>query len=70
MASLYIQIEDDNFAPLASTRGLAELIQAELRIEQLPSPRPPHENPHSAWLKAPQTVVACVRGWLGQASAQ
>lgn len=62
--SLYIQITDDNFAPLASTRGLAELIQAEPCIEQLASPRPPHENPHSAWLKAPQGVVACVKGWL------
>ncbi|HSC84958.1 MAG TPA: alpha/beta fold hydrolase [Pseudomonas sp.] len=65
VSSLYIQIENDNFAPLASTRGLAELIQAEPHIEQLPSPRPPHENPHSAWLRAPQTVVACVKEWLG-----
>lgn len=68
--SLYIQIENDNFAPLASTRGLAELIQAEPHIAQLASPRPPHENPHSAWLKAPQGVVACLKEWLGPLPAQ
>ncbi|MBC9251518.1 hypothetical protein A9179_14700 [Pseudomonas alcaligenes] len=65
VSSLFIQIENDNFAPPASTRGLAELIQAEPQIAQLPSPRPPHENPHSAWLRAPQGVVACVKEWLG-----
>ncbi|AYC33238.1 alpha/beta fold hydrolase [Pseudomonas cavernae] len=63
-ASLYITIDDDHFAPLASTRGLAELIQARPQVERLPSPRPPAENPHSAWLKAPQTVVESIAGWL------
>jgi predicted alpha/beta hydrolase len=64
VASLYIQMEGDQFAPPASTLGLAELIQAQPHIEQLASPRPPQENPHSAWLKAPQSVVDCVDGWL------
>lgn len=67
--SLYIQIEGDRFAPPASTRGLAELIQAEPRLQRLVSPRPAEENPHSAWLKAPQSVVDCVDGWLRRSSA-
>lgn len=62
--SLYIQIEGDHFAPPASTLGLAALIQPQPSIERLPSPRPPEENPHSAWLKAPQSVVEHVDAWL------
>lgn len=62
--SLYIQMEGDHFAPPASTLGLAALIQARPHIARLPSPRPPEENPHSAWLKAPQSVVDCIDGWL------
>ncbi|MDX5372606.1 MAG: alpha/beta fold hydrolase [Pseudomonadaceae bacterium] len=70
VASLYVQIEGDRFAPPASTRGLAELIQVEPRLEHLPSPRPPQENPHSAWLRAPQGVVECVDAWLLSAGAE
>lgn len=66
VASLFVQIDGDHFAPPASTLGLAELIQAHPQIERLPSPRPPHENPHSAWLKTPQGVVDCVIAWLAQ----
>jgi len=62
--SLFIQMQGDHFAPPASTRGLAALVQREPRLEQLASPRPPEENPHSAWLKAPQGVVDCVDAWL------
>lgn len=64
--SLYIQLEGDNFAPPASTLGLAALIQVEPQLVLLPSPRPPQENPHSAWLRAPQSVIACVDAWLAQ----
>ncbi|WP_068826681.1 alpha/beta fold hydrolase [Pseudomonas sp. BMS12] len=64
--SLFIQLEGDNFAPPASTRGLAALIQAEPQLVHLPSPRPPSENPHSAWLRAPQSVVACIDVWLAR----
>lgn len=66
VASLFIQIEGDHFAPPASTLGLARLIQAEPQLAQLASPRPPRENPHSAWLRAPQTVVEQIDGWLRQ----
>ncbi|MCY1277678.1 Serine aminopeptidase, S33 [compost metagenome] len=66
--SLYIAIEGDTFAPPASTRGLAEMIQASPRVELLPSPRPPQENPHSAWLKAPQTIVEQVDAWLARST--
>lgn len=62
--SLFINIEGDNFSPEASTLGLAALIQAPARVKRLPSPRPPHENPHSAWLRAPGSVAEFVLGWL------
>lgn len=62
--ALYIHIEGDQFAPLASTRGLAELIQQPVQVHCMPSPRPPQENPHSAWLRAPQAVVEQIHGWL------
>ena len=68
MASLYIQIEGDKFAPPASTQGLAELIQVEPQLLYLASPRPPQENPHSAWLRAPQSVVDCIGQWLATAT--
>ncbi|CAD5109575.1 alpha/beta fold hydrolase [Zestomonas carbonaria] len=64
IASLYLAIEGDTFAPPASTSGLAGLIQVSPHVELLPSPRPPSENPHSAWLKAPQMVTERVAGWL------
>jgi predicted alpha/beta hydrolase len=62
--SLFVQMEGDHFAPPASTRGLAALIQVEPQLQELASPRPPQENPHSAWLRAPQSVVECIDGWL------
>ncbi|XQE65620.1 alpha/beta fold hydrolase [Pseudomonas sp. P3C3] len=68
VASLYIQIEGDKFAPPASTQGLAELIQVEPQLLYLASPRPPQENPHSAWLRAPQSVVDCIDQWLTTAT--
>ncbi|MBM7059247.1 alpha/beta fold hydrolase [Pseudomonas sp. UL073] len=68
--SLYIAIDGDTFAPPASTRGLAEMIQAPPQIDLLPSPRPPQENPHSAWLKAPHSVVERIASWLAQQPAQ
>ena len=64
VASLYLQMEGDHFAPPASTLGLAALIQAEPRLQRLASPRPARENPHSAWLKAPQSVAECIDAWL------
>lgn len=64
VVSLFIQIEGDNFAPPGSTRDLAALIQVEPHLEFLPSPRPPQENPHSAWIRAPQSVVDCIDSWL------
>lgn len=64
IASLYITIEGDTFAPLASTRGLAELLQASPQVHCLPSPRPAGENPHSAWIKAPHSVVERISAWL------
>lgn len=64
VTSLFVNIEGDNFSPEASTLGLAALIQAPARVQRLPSPRPPHENPHSAWLRAPGSVAEFVLGWL------
>lgn len=70
IVSHYIAIEGDTFAPPASTRGLAEMIQALPTVELLPSPRPPSENPHSAWLKAPATVADSLAGWLALSGLQ
>ncbi|BAN47998.1 alpha/beta fold hydrolase [Metapseudomonas resinovorans] len=58
--SLFIGVRNDPFAPPASTLGLAALIQAQPTLRVLPSPRPASENPHSAWLRAPATMVEAV----------
>jgi predicted alpha/beta hydrolase len=62
--SLFVGIAGDPFAPEASTRGLAALIQGEPSVRLLPSPRPASENAHSAWLRSPATVVEAIVGWL------
>ncbi|WP_044875328.1 alpha/beta fold hydrolase [Pseudomonas sp. LFM046] len=62
--SLFIGIVGDPFAPEASTRGLAALIQERPAVRMLQSPRPASENAHSAWLRSPAVVVEAVVGWL------
>ncbi|MDT4843487.1 Serine aminopeptidase, S33 [compost metagenome] len=66
--SLFIGIAGDPFAPEASTRGLAALIQGAPTVRLLPSPRPASENAHSAWLRSPATVVEAIVGWLALAT--
>lgn len=56
-SSLFIGIHGDSFAPEASTRGLAALIQEQPQVRMLRSPRPASEHPHSAWLRSPVTVI-------------
>lgn len=68
--SHYIGLIGDPFAPEASTRGLAALIQEQPSVHMLPSPRPASENAHSAWLRAPATVVEAVVSGLAQFSRQ
>lgn len=58
--SLFIGLEGDPFAPEASTLGLAALIQSRPSVRMLTSPRPASENPHSAWLRAPASVVEAI----------
>lgn len=66
-ASLYLSIDNDPFAPLASTRGLAELIQDPPQVLRLSAPDTLPGNPHSAWLKAPQAVAGRIGLWLAGA---
>lgn len=58
--SLFIGIHGDPFTPEASTRGLAALIQERPEVRMLPSPRSVSENPHSAWLRSPASVIEAV----------
>lgn len=66
--SLFIGIHGDPFAPEASTRGLAALIQEPPKVRMLRSPRPASENPHSAWLRSPATVIEEILNGLAQFS--
>jgi predicted alpha/beta hydrolase len=68
--SLFIGIHGDPFAPEASTRGLAALLQERPEIRMLRSPRPASENPHSAWLRSPATVIEEVIGGMAQFSSK
>lgn len=60
--SLYIGFEGDEFSPPRSVRGLAELMNGEMKILPVTWPG----NPHSSWARNPAQLVTVIVRWLDE----
>lgn len=61
---LYIGIDADPFSPPRSTEALAKCFRGQTTIIRIGLPTGVSGNPHGAWLKAPDAVVAAIDRWL------
>lgn len=67
LQGLYIGIEGDQFSPPRSTEALARCFRGQTTIVRIGLPAGVSGNPHGAWLKAPDEVVAAIDRWLTDA---